>query len=120
MRIIFLIWILVVAVLSLFPFPDNHGSGFEGFFGSSGAGGHVTAYFVGAILCYYAFKFDGKAFIFLSAFAVFLWGIVFEFIQIWLPYRTFNPADIVANAVGVGVFVLIWSAYLYVVRRKLF
>ncbi len=29
-------------------------------------------------------------------------GVVIEFIQYYLPYRAFNPIDIVANSLGVG------------------
>lgn len=33
---------------------------------------------------------------------VLFFGVVIEFIQYYLPWRTFNPIDIVANSLGVG------------------
>ena len=36
-------------------------------------------------------------------------GLHLEVIQFILPYRTFNVYDIVANGVGVLLFVVIWS-----------
>ena len=38
--------------------------------------------------------------------ALFLLGIVFEIVQIYVPHRTFNPKDIAANGLGLaGVYV---------------
>jgi hypothetical protein len=41
---------------------------------------------------------------------IFGYSVGLEFVQFFLPYRTFNPYDIVGNGIGVGVFCLIYLA----------
>lgn len=41
---------------------------------------------------------------------VFGYSVVLEGVQIFLPYRTFNPYDIFGNGIGVGAFCLIYLA----------
>ena len=117
-RIIFLIWILVIAVSSFVPHLNIKGITLICLISSSRVEVHFIAYFIGALLCYYAFKFSGITSIFLSGFLVFLWGVVLEIVQIWIPYRNFNPADMVANALGIVAFVFIWTIFACFVRRK--
>lgn len=42
---------------------------------------------------------------------VVLFGVLIEFIQYYLPYRTFNPIDIFANVCGVVFGVLVWYIF---------
>lgn len=49
-------------------------------------------------------------YIWLCGFVIFGYSVVLEGVQIFLPYRTFNPYDIVGNGIGVGVFCLIFLA----------
>ena len=44
--------------------------------------------------------------IFLPGMFIFLYSAVLEAIQFFLPYRTFNVYDVVANGVGVVLFVV--------------
>lgn len=46
-------------------------------------------------------------FIFLSGLLIFLYSVVLETIQFFLPYRTFNVYDIVANGIGILGFVVV-------------
>lgn len=117
-RIIFLIWVIAIAVFSSVPYPGSNGVASKSLFSSSMAEVHFIAYFIGAVLCYYALKFEGIAFIFLSGFSVFACGVALEIVQILLPYRTFNPVDIVANVFGIVAFVFIWSIFDCFVRKK--
>ena len=68
---------------------------------------HALFYFIAAVL-FHATLSDRRIgrmlVILLILFGV---GIVFEIIQIYLPKRTCNPMDIVANGVGLGAF-FIW------------
>jgi len=117
-RIIFLIWILFISVFSFVPYLNTNGTALISLISSSRVEVHFISYFIGALLCYYAFKFSGITSIFLSGFSVFLWGVVLEIVQIWMPYRNFNPADIVANTFGITAFVFIWTIFACFVRRK--
>jgi len=49
-------------------------------------------------------------YIWLCGLGIFGYSVILEFVQFFLPYRTFNPYDIVGNGVGVGVFCLICLA----------
>jgi VanZ family protein len=39
---------------------------------------------------------------------IFLFSVVLEIVQFYLPYRTFNVYDVVANGVGILSFFIIW------------
>ena len=41
-----------------------------------------------------------------------LFGIVIEALQYYLPYRTFNPLDILANVCGVLCGIVVWGLVL--------
>ena len=43
---------------------------------------------------------------------VVLFGVLIEFVQYYLTYRTFNPVDIFANVCGVIFGVVVWYALL--------
>ena len=49
--------------------------------------------------------------ILISCFSIFMFGVVLEFVQFYLPYRTFNPVDIAANGGGVCLFLVMWAAF---------
>ena len=49
-------------------------------------------------------------YIWLCGFVIFGYSVVLEGVQIFLPYRTFKPYDIVGNGIGVGAFCLIYLA----------
>ncbi|HUT44033.1 MAG TPA: VanZ family protein [Desulfobacterales bacterium] len=54
------------------------------------------------------------AFIWMSGLLIFLFSVVLEVVQFYLPYRTFNVYDVVANGIGIGTFCLIsfvWTFY---------
>lgn len=40
---------------------------------------------------------------------VLIFGVSIEFVQYFIHYRTFNPADILANLIGMLVGVLLWT-----------
>lgn len=116
-RIIFIIWGVVIAVLSIKSYSNNDVL-VSIKLTSSGLIMHFIAYFIGALLCNYAFRRNGIIFILLSGFSVFLYSLALEIVQFYLPYRTFNPRDIVANAFGIILFVLIWTIYSQLLKRK--
>jgi VanZ family protein len=72
---------------------------------------HFVAYFIATGLLYWAFKKDALFSVLIVSFTIFLYSVVLEFVQLYLPYRTFNPMDIAANGVGVVLFVLAWAIF---------
>lgn len=88
-RAVFLTWIIVVAVLSLISFPEGNVTSDKWLINSSRAEVHAAAYFIGALLCFYSFRLEGIGFVILAGIGVFLFGVIFEIVQIWLPYRAF-------------------------------
>ncbi len=69
---------------------------------------HFVAYFVATVLFYWASKKDSVSSILFSCFSIFLFSVILEVVQLYLPYRTFNPVDIAANGFGIFFFVIIW------------
>jgi len=140
-RITFIIWIAAVAVLSVMP-HTNEGVLMSVKLTKSGFVMHIIAYFVGMLLCYWAYTKkdeghrapqlnrlrgaplgaiqrgrEGEGFrkdifiILLAGLLIFLYSIVLEVVQFYLPYRTFNVYDVVGNGVGVLLFVIVWMLF---------
>jgi len=80
----------------------------------SGMEKHLIAYFIAALLFYCVYRRDDIIFILLSGFILFLYGMVLEVMQFFLPYRTFNIIDVAANVSGIILFVVMWSLYFYI------
>lgn len=112
-RAFFSTWIIVLIVLSLISLPEANGTSDKWLISSSRAEVHAVAYFIGAVLCFYSFRLRGIGFVILAGIGVFLFGVIFEVAQLWIPYRTFNPMDIVANGAGAGLFIISLSVFLY-------
>ncbi|MDW7679432.1 MAG: VanZ family protein [bacterium] len=103
-RILFLGWLFGVLFLSLLPNDSLHFRGVNEF-DSRGYFQHALAYGTGTLLICFAHLFDKK---WKSVGLVMFWGILLETIQLWLPYRSFNVFDIVANLSGIMLFYLGW------------
>jgi len=112
-NVVFITWIIAVAVFSFISFPEGNGTSDKWVFSSSRAELHAAAYFIGAFLFYYVLNIRKHKFLFLVGILVFLFGLLLEIVQIWLPSRSFNPMDIAGNGMGVVAFILIWSVYSY-------
>ena len=88
-RVVFILWIIVVAVLSSISFSKSENNS-KWLISSSRAEIHAAAYFIGAVLCFYSFRLEGVGFVILAGIGVFLFGVIFEVVQRWLSYRTFK------------------------------
>jgi VanZ family protein len=75
--------------------PLNIGSGFYQ---------HVIGYFMAAFLFYLVMPENQHVKMIFILLILFGCGIIFEIIQGYLPKRTYNPMDIVANGLGLVVF----------------
>lgn len=116
-RSLFILWVIAVTALSVISYPDKSNFVLFVTFSSSGFVLHCCAYFLGMLLCSMAFNKKSTSFVLWTGGVVFLYSMVLEGVQLYLPYRTFNPYDVVANGVGVFVFVLIHPA---IKKRRLF
>ena len=97
-RILFFIWFGLIVFLSVVP----HGSSDQSFLSSvaltrSGFFQHVFGYFVLSTLACLVFE---KKRLWLYLVGIVLLGGFLEVVQFYLPYRTFNVYDVVANEVG--------------------
>ena len=108
-RAIFVIWIVAITALSIIPYSKNGIVSLK--LTESGMVLHFVGYFVASSLFYWAFRKDTLFSILFSCFSIFLFSVFLEIVQLYLPYRTFNPKDIVANALGIFFFVVIWLIY---------
>ena len=112
MRILFVLWIVAVAGLSVISYPGSKDLLISVKLTSSGFVMHSIAYFVGILLCYFSFNKKNISFVLLSGLLIFLFSVVLEVVQFYLPYRTFNVYDVVGNGVGVLVFVVVWMLFI--------
>jgi glycopeptide antibiotics resistance protein len=78
---------------------------------SSGFVLHCAGFFVGMVLCWLAFDKKSISFILWAGLLIFLSSVILEGVHYYLPYRTFNVYDIVANGVGIGLFVVVWILF---------
>jgi len=60
------------------------------------------------LLCFLAFDAKNIFFVLWAGLLIFLYSMALEGVQFYLPYRTFNVYDVVANGVGILSFVFIW------------
>ena len=107
MKILFILWVVAVAALSVISYPGSKDLLMSFKLTSSGFVVHGIAYFVGMLLCFLAFDARNISFVVWAGLLIFLFSVVLEVLQFYLPHRTFNVWDVVANGVGVVVFVVI-------------
>jgi glycopeptide antibiotics resistance protein len=112
MKIAFIIWLLLLSTFSVLP-DSNSGVIQLTFYKltSSGFFLHLLSFFIAALLCFKAFKHGSLNLVFTSGVLLFLYSILLESIQVFLPYRTFNYFDILANSVGIGLGIIIFVYY---------
>jgi len=63
---------------------------------------HFLAYFAGAALFFWAFPRKHRSCVLMISFGIILLGVSLEIVQLFLPYRTYNPQDMLVNAAGVA------------------
>ena len=114
---IFSIWIVAIAALSVMPYSKNGAASLK--LTESAMVVHSIAYFVGSCLLYWTLRKDTLFSILFSCFSIFLFSVVLEIFQYYLPYRTFNPIDIAANGVGVVFFVICWAVFNGMKKKEL-
>lgn len=107
-KIIFVIWAMTVTALSLISYPGGNDLLMSVKLTSSGFVMHGIAYFIGILLCCRAFDKKNVSFVLWAGLLLFLYSVVLEIVQLYLPIRTFNVYDVVANGVGVLLFVVGW------------
>ena len=99
---------MAVTVLSVLSYSGSNDLLMSVKFTSSGFVMHGIAYFLGMLLCFLAFGAKNISFVVWTGLLVFLYGVILEVVQFYLPYRTFNPKDIIANTLGIFFFFAIW------------
>ena len=66
---------------------------------------HVLAFFLLAVQADYAYPATG--FTAAKYLPLFLYGVLIEIIQYFIPYRSFSPADMLADALGLALYAVI-------------
>jgi len=98
---------IAITTLSVLPYSDVGIVSYK--LTSSGMVVHFVGYFVAAGLMYWAYRRDSLSFILFCGLIIFMFSVILESVQLWVPDRTFNPVDIAANGLGIGFFVLVWA-----------
>ena len=78
---------------------------------------HIVAFVYLAYLL--DFSFPDSRFDMLKVFLLLVYGLLIEVIQYFLPYRTFSFLDLLADGVGVALYVLIIPVLKYIPFIKL-
>ncbi len=107
---IFIVWIVAITILSIIPHA-NDGEGLSFKLTESGIFLHFGAYFIASALFYWAFRKNTLFSILIPSFTIFLYSVILEIVQLYLPYRSFNPVDIGANGFGAVFFVICWAVF---------
>ena len=99
----FTVWVFAITALSVFSWSNNNIlTSIK--LTSSGFVMHCIAYFVGVTLCCFSFDKKNISFVLWTGLLIFLFSVVLEVVQFYLPYRTFNIYDVVGNGIGVLLF----------------
>ncbi len=102
-KIIFFIWLLGITFISLVDYSSASWLNLSKGFGT-GFWLHLIGYFIAGALYYLAFGNKRQKVILITFFALFLLGVLFEIVQIYVPHRRFSPKDIAANGLGLAGF----------------
>jgi VanZ family protein len=98
-KLLFFIWFGLLVFLSVVPYgPGDQSFLFRMALTRSGFFQHVFGYFVLSVLACLVF---GEKRLWLYLVEIVLLGAFLEVVQFYLPYRTFNVYDVVANEVGI-------------------
>jgi len=101
LRILFVVSIFLITILSIVPDDAERGITIPKLT-SSGFFVHAFAYLATTLFGFLAFR---SAFIKILLFFIF-YNIALEFLQLYIPYRSFNPTDIAANLAGILLAVI--------------
>ena len=112
LRIMFALWVVAVTALSVLSYSVSNDLLVSVKVTSSGFVMHGVAYFVGTLLCFLAFDAKNVPFAVWTGLLIFLYSVALEVIQFYLPYRTFNVYDVVANVSGILGFVVVWILFI--------
>ena len=112
MKIGFITWMFLLTIFSVLPSFNFDATQLTSYkLTSSGFFIHLFSFFTAALLCFKAFKLGSLNLVFTSGVLLFLYSILLETIQVFLPYRTFNYYDILANFVGISLGIIIFVFY---------
>jgi len=104
-RVFAIVWLLVVAVLSLIPVP-------KGVNMVSDKTIHFFFYLITSMIVYLSIsneKFVRSLSI--TVISVLFYGIFLEVLQSLVPYRTFSIYDIIANTLGIVTYIVFYVVY---------
>lgn len=107
-KVLFYLYILLVFVISIYPFDNSINTGNDKI-------NHIAAYAIYSILFLNAFGEKNIIMLLLTGLA---YGTSIEFIQYFLPYRSFELLDIAANTAGLFTGALLTTGVQFFKKRK--
>jgi hypothetical protein len=102
-KIIFFLWLFAIAFFSLVDYSSISRIGLSKGLGT-GFYLHILFYFIAAVLSFFAMNKKQTNKLILILLILFVCGIVFEILQVYIPNRSYNPWDIVGNGLGLVAF----------------
>jgi len=111
-----ILFFIVVIALMLSPVLPDDFLDFISFLGLNDKGEHFIVFFLLSFLLNRAS--DTRIHRLRNILVLFSFGVVIEFVQLWIPERGTSLTDALANFAGILVFQLCFSIYLFFVKRK--
>ncbi len=110
--------ITLITVLSILPgFGSNQSGSIQIF--SHGYLKHCVAYLIISVLLFKSYSSSKKKFLIVAFLFTLIYSAILEFIQYFLPYRTFNLYDILANAIGIILGIIVFIIIVIKKRKSL-
>ena len=112
----FVMWMAAITTVSIWNFTGDGTTSMS--LEGDGLFEHSVAYFIS--ICLYSCGFARGTIkdILLAGLLICLYGVALEIIQVYLPFRSFNIWDIVANTCGIIIFLVIRVSYLHLSHPK--
>jgi glycopeptide antibiotics resistance protein len=107
-KIFFFCWLFAITFISLVDYSSISGLDLLKGFGT-GFWLHAIGYFIAGLLFILAFGKKDQTHLLSALAALFLLGVLFEFAQLHIPSRSFNPVDIAANGLGLVAFYVCYN-----------
>ncbi len=106
LKYLFFLLVILIALFSVLPVFKSSFTGTTGNLLSRGYISHTVTFALAAGCGMLAYR--GRFRWLLGAILV-CYGVVLEFIQYFLPCRTYNPQDILANIIGIGLVMFLFG-----------
>lgn len=117
-RFLFILLLIVIGILSVIPGIVQRELTKSFDLSSGGTLFHILAYALLSLLGMINAELQINRFPFWTSGLILIYGSILELIQYFLPYRTFNPYDLLANIIGVSIGCILFFSFRIIYSRS--